>query len=147
MSEVFSKDVSSSASAHVPPLKRPREDSEEVLEMREEMRQLRGEICGIDNKLEVVLDAVGKIVQEIEGMRGTVGKILKCTEGHEARLKNIEKTLIKHTDEMSELRGTVKTFDDRVGQLEKNMSKLKPTVSKVDMIAKTLKEMEKRRKT
>ena len=41
MSEVFAKDGSTSVSTvNIPPLKRPREDSEEVLEMREEVRQL-----------------------------------------------------------------------------------------------------------
>ena len=145
MSEVFVKDGSTSVSTvNKPPLKRPREDSEEVLEMREEVRQLRGEICGIDGKLEGVLDAVGNLIQEIEGMRMTVGKILRCSEGHEARLKSIETTLNKHTEEMTELKGSVKTFDARIGKLEVNMTDINQTVKKVDGLERKLKQMEKK---
>ena len=136
-SDVFTKDSATSGSVQAPPSKRPREDSEEVLEMREEMRQLRGDIGGIGEKLVVVLDAVGRMMSELEGMRGTVGKILKCTEGHELRLKNIEKTLSRQATEMTEMR-------ERTNKLEGSMKEMKKTVKNVEGLERKLKEMEKR---
>ena len=122
-SEVFSNDDVTSGRVQAPPSKRPREDSEEVLEMREDVRQLRGDIGGIYTKLEVVLDAVGRVAQELEGMRGTVAKILICTEGHEVRLKKMEQTLSKQTEEMTAMKRATTNLDKRTQKLEERLKK------------------------
>ena len=123
-----------------------RDDSEkEVLEIRDEMKELRGQIGGLDSKLELVLGAVEQAVKEIEAMRGTVRKILKSTENHEVRLKSIEEKLNSQTSEVKQLKETVGKFDDRVGELEKSMAEVKTSVSGGENIEMKIRDLEKSR--
>ena len=142
VSDVFSKDGKKESSKPKPSKKRMREDSEEVMEMRDEIKDLRGEIGGLDGKLELVLDTVGKVMKEIEGMRGTVGTILKRAESHEARLKSIEDRLNVNSTEVKGVKTSIGNLDVRINKMNERMEKLEKNnkdmmMSKIELEARS----------
>ena len=131
--EVFSNTFSESTRGK----KRPRQESEDIIEMKEKMG-------GIDEKLERVLEAVGAVGKELEGLRGTVGKILKCAGEHETRLKKIEDKLERQCVNVKDLNKTVSDFDKRVGGIEVKLNKVERTVKCVESLDLKIKEMERK---
>lgn len=122
--------------------KRLRQESEDLVEMKEEMKEVREKIVGIDEKLERVLEAVGGIGKELEGLRGTVAKILRSTSEHETRLKKIEDSLGKQDSKMTNLNKSVSAFEKRVGDIEVKLNRVDKTVKSGDSVGYKMKEME-----
>ena len=139
-SDVFVKDGKKKSTK--PSAKRLREDSEEVMELKDELKVLSGEIGGLAGKLELVLDIVGRVMNELEGLRGTVGTILKRAESHETRLKSIEERINVQSTEVKGVKTSVHVLDEKMNKMNKRMDELEKkntelTLSKIDLEARS----------